>query len=185
MAVKKLPEVAFIRECVDYNPDTGIFTWRTRPRHHFPDQRTHTRWNNIWAGKIAGSPTRDRSNYWNLRFSGIFYKAHRVAWAMVYGKPVPKMIDHIDRDTQNNRIANLRAVNIYQSAQNRRGTTRSTSSGVKGIDYRQRGNCTQFCVNIAANGKRYWIGSYRTLGEAVIARQAAAERLHGEFVEHG
>jgi len=104
---------------------------------------------------------------------------------MVYGKPVPKMIDHIDRDTQNNRIANLRAVNIYQSAQNRRGTTRSTSSGVKGIDYRQRGNCTQFCVNIAANGKRYWIGSYRTLGEAVIARQAAAERLHGEFVEHG
>jgi hypothetical protein len=184
MAVKKLPEVAFIRECVDYNPDTGIFTWRTRPRHHFPDQRTHTRWNNIWAGKIAGSPTRDRSNYWNLRFSGIVYKAHRVAWAMVYGKAVPKIIDHIDGDTQNNRIANLRAANIYQSAQNRRGTTRSTSSGVKGIVYRQRGNCRKFYVAIMANGKRYWIGGYSTIDEAVAARQAAAERLHRMFVRH-
>lgn len=184
MAPKKLPHIRFLRECVDYDPRSGVFTWRPRPLHHFPDRATHTRWNTKFARKIAGSPTRDRNNYWKLRISGIFYMAHRVAWALIYGKPVPKMIDHIDGNPRNNRIANLRAANIYQSAQNRRGNAKSTSSGVKGIIYRERGNCRQFCAYIAANGCRYWIGSYSTLAKAKLARHDAAERLHGGFARH-
>ena len=42
MAARKLPDIDYVREALSYDPATGIFIWRERPAHHFPDAKT---WN--------------------------------------------------------------------------------------------------------------------------------------------
>lgn len=51
---KPLPDAAFLRECLSYDPLTGMLTWRKRPRHHFPSEPAHGTWNTRWAGRPAG-----------------------------------------------------------------------------------------------------------------------------------
>jgi hypothetical protein len=176
MAIKKLPEVAFIRECVDYNPDTGIFTWRARPSHHFPDGY-QTRINTRQAGKPAGSLL--KGCYWQIKLGRSVYKAHRLAWLLMYGEPVPDTIDHIDGNGLNNRIDNLRAATKAESSQNR-----GSATGMIGITYHTDSPIRPFEVRVAALGKRHRIGCFATIDEAKAARREAAERLHGQFARH-
>ena len=44
MALRTLPDQAYLRQCFDYDPETGILTWKTRPRSHLPNDRI---WNCI------------------------------------------------------------------------------------------------------------------------------------------
>ena len=125
MAARYLPDIGFVREALSYDPDTGIFIWRERPAHHFPDAKTWNpqTWNTRFAGKRAGSTNQagPRRIFWeiSLGFPGTF-KAHRLAWLLVYGEPVPELIDHINADSTDNRIANLRVADKSSNGMNQR-----------------------------------------------------------------
>lgn len=180
MATRPLPDVTFLRECLDYDPmGTGEFRWRERPLQHFSSVLVGRRWNTKWAGKNAGNIS--RFGYLSIGVGYRLFKAHRLAWLLVYGAPVPPVIDHVDGDPTNNRIMNLRAATPSDNMANRR-TNSDSGTGVKGVSVLESG---RFRAVIRSRGVRLHLGCFDTMAEAISARREAAERLHGEFARHG
>lgn len=107
-----------LRETVDYNPNTGVFTWRSRPN------RTDR------SGKLAGFL--DTRGYWRIRVDGTIYLAHRLAWLYVTGKWPTAQIDHKDGARSHNAIGNLRDVSASVNQQNRRKAQATSQSGIFG-----------------------------------------------------
>lgn len=93
-----------ISEYLSYSPETGKFIWTKSPA------RT------LKQGDEAGKKCSSR--YAKIQFKGKCYLAHRVAWFMTYGQ-MPTMIDHINGDTFDNRIENLRHSNAFENGRNK------------------------------------------------------------------
>lgn len=184
MAITKLPDLRFVRECLDYDPATGMFAWRERPRSHFVSDRGWRQWNPKHAGNKAGSRHNGAGGkiYWCIRLQGHLWLAHRIAWLMAYGTDPDSEIDHADGDPLNNRIANLRLATRSEQMANRRLNTKGTQTGVKGVtpNSDRRG----FDARIRMNGKTHYLGYFRTIQDAAEARSKAAVRLHGRFARH-
>jgi hypothetical protein len=169
MARKRLPPREYIQTRLDYDPETGAFQWR-------PREESLKTWNTRFARRPAGSV---QKGYLMIVIDYHRYFAHRIAWLIIHGRPVPDEIDHIDHDPLNNRINNLRAARHGDNGANAKRRS-DNQTGVKGVGlwygkYRAR---------IRRDGKEYVIGCFATLEEAAAARRQAADRLHGTFVRH-
>src|SRR4051812_34139236 len=92
-----------LRELLDYCPETGVFTRRTKKGHER-------------SGDVAGY--RDTHGYIKLSVDYKRYYAHRLAWLWITGV-WPPQIDHINRDRADNRLENLRVATPAQNAANR------------------------------------------------------------------
>lgn len=163
-----------LRETLDYDPFTGFFRWRERAN---PKPTRHTRmWNTRWAGTIAGSKNPD--GYTRIVIDYTMHRAHRLAWAMTYGEWPDQFIDHINRDTQDNRISNLRKCS--NSENNCNAKVRKTNiSGYKGVSFCKRtGRWMSF---ITLKGKSHFLGRFKTPQEAHAAYCKEAATLHGDF----
>ena len=96
----------YLREALDYDPETGLFTWREdRPWFHFKNIGAWRTWTARYAGKAAGMT--DYHGYIVIKTSGKGNKAHRIAWLYVHGQ-MPNQIDHINGIKHDNRIENQR-----------------------------------------------------------------------------
>ncbi|GJH22444.1 hypothetical protein CBA19CS22_37900 [Caballeronia novacaledonica] len=93
-----------------------------------------------------------------------------------------RTVDHIDKNPLNNARSNLRVATYAENMWNR-GKQSNNTSGYKGVLWIER--IKRWSARISANGKRYYLGHYKTAEEAHEAYKAAAERLHGEFANFG
>jgi len=104
----------WVRECFRLDRDTGFLYWNERPRHHFELAPQWARFNAYFAGKRADLAIYPTSGYRRVRvmYEGkkIAISAHRLAFALAYGRWPGQLVDHIDRDRTNNRPINLRDV---------------------------------------------------------------------------
>jgi hypothetical protein len=148
-----------LRELFLYDADTGNFYSRR------PD------------GSANPNPVRrSRAGYIHLTVDGANIKAHRAAWAMHYGEMPQGLVDHIDWDTFNNKITNLR------SATKRQNTINTGAYGevlAKGVSLCPKK--TRYHARITAKRKTKFLGSFATIDEAAHAYNKAAIALHGEF----
>ena len=178
MARLILPNSEYVRECLDYDPDTGKFQWRKRPLAHFATLLACNGWNTRYVGKPVGHMA-DRYLMIGISHNAScgLYSAHRLAWLLIHGEPIPDFIDHIDGDRVNNRIGNLRSATHGANMANAR-LRRDNTTGVKGVILRKDG---RFMAYITHNKKRYHLGLHDTLEEATAMRLDAAEELHGAF----
>jgi hypothetical protein len=158
-------EQARLKELLFYDETSGIFTWKKRAKSA----------SRIKIGAVAGSPI--ASGYWYIRLDGKTFRAHRLAWFYVHGTMPPAEIDHIDGDSANNRIANLRLATRVENQCNSR--TRKSASGLKGAHSRPGRNAWSSAIQ--KNGKRRHLGYFATAEEAHAAYVKAATKLHGEF----
>jgi hypothetical protein len=152
-----------LRERLDYDPLTGVFTWRASNNFSYK------------TGDVAGYYT--DLGYRRIEMKGRSYAAHRLAWLHVYGVWPPAELDHINGVRDDNRIANLREAT---RAENNRNTKawRNKRCALKGVDMpRGRG----FRARIRAQGKSVHLGYYGTEEEAHAAYKAAAEKEFGAF----
>ena len=177
-----------LRAVLDYDPDTGLFRWKKGIDH----------WR---AGLAAGTKGRTRETGTDYVFIGLgttsrgiqkrpyivlgvkkrVYRAHRLAWLYVYGEWPKGQVDHINGDSTDNRIANLRIATNSQNSMNR-GLRRDNTSGVKGVSWSKK--MRKWLVHIAVDGRLMHIGLFDTIEEAKAARIEVAKRLHGEFARH-
>jgi len=84
--------------------------------------------------------------------------------------------DHIDHDTLNNLLENLRNCTKAQNQHNSKKRI-DTTSGYKSVSASGK----KWRVRIQFDGKRLHLGSYPTPKEAAQAYDEAAKELHGEF----
>jgi len=121
-------------------------------------------WNTRYAGK-RGFTCLDGHGYLMGQIFGRAYKAHRVMWALKYGKWPENQIDHINGIRNDNRICNLKSVN--QSENNRNMKIRSDNkTGYVGVSFD------------AARGKWHAQINSRIIGRFDSIEDAAAARAN-------
>lgn len=150
-----------LRELLDYDPNSGVFTWLVRPAQH------------VKIGDIAGSL--DSDGYRQIRIDGKLYLAHRLAWLHNYARWPSDQVDHKNGVPDDNRIANLRECSNAQNGQNRAKNSNNTS-GFTGVSLDK--SSLKWKAQIMTNGRPRTIGYFDAAEEAGNAYLAAKSALH-------
>lgn len=186
MAAKPLPCPTMLRLLLRYEPETGKLFWRERKPWMFGFAHNRTcahkcnNWNSLRSGKEAYTALHS-SGYRQGSFLGVRPLAHRVAWALFYGKWPAFDIDHINGVRTDNRIENLREVSRQDNLRNQIIRSDNTS-GVTGVHWASTEGC--WIAQIGLSGRPKHLGRYQDFSLAVAARKAA-ERRYGFAKTHG
>jgi hypothetical protein len=147
-----------LRELVHYDPDTGIFTRKT-------DRGGYKA-----GGKMGCISHR---GYKRICVDKVHYYAHRLAWLYVNGE-MPKVIDHINGNTSDNRIANLRNVDQATNLQSITRPNKANTSGYRGVTRKRN----KWAASLSVNNRHISLGAYETKEAAHAAYIEAKRRYH-------
>ncbi len=149
----------YLRELVNYDPDTGLFTWRIKPASR------------IKVGAPIGCVI--DGGYLRVTINRNFYRLHRLAWLYVTGEWPRHDIDHIDGNPSNNAISNLRDVSRTINTQNKRGAMgHNKSSGLLGVSKPKN----KWRARITFDGIEHT--TYHQTKEEACAAYLASKRMH-------
>lgn len=162
----------YLRERLDYEPESGKFTWRSKAVNRGIDRY----WNRRFSGQEAGRV--NQKGYREITIDGRLYPAHRLAWLYIHGEWPTLEVDHIDRQRDNNQIANLRVASRCQNAWNKR-IAANNSSGATGVVWHSKLNKWQ--AQIEVRGRSIYLGVFGDIEEAREARATAAKQCFGEW----
>ena len=150
-----------LKEILNYDPETGIFTWKERPARC------------IAIGDIAGC---SKFRYTTICISYRNYGAHRLAWLYVHDEWPPEFVDHINGLTHDNRICNLRLADNSGNQQNQKKAQSNNKSGYLGVDWHKKSKSWR--ASLVVNKKRTELCGFKTPEEASQAYLAAKRELH-------
>lgn len=157
-----------VRELLDYDPETGVLTWRYRPDGV-------RGWNTKYADKPAGTPN---DGYVNINMRGKIYRAHRLAWLHYYGTWPECEIDHRNGVRSDNWIANLRDATRGINCQNLRRAHRG-SSVFLGVSWNTgNGKWRADIRDPARGGRTVYLGYFTCELQAALVYLCAKRRLH-------
>lgn len=163
MRYKKMPSLEYLREQINYCPESGTFTWASKRKGRFHRDTAG-------SAHLAG--------YITICIDKFNYLSHRLAWYLHYESEPDGVIDHIDGDKANNRISNLRLGTTGQNLQNLKTARIDNFSGFLGVAKHPRG----FTAQINLDGKKIHIGTFKTPEEAHEAYLKKKREIH-EFCE--
>jgi len=175
---RPLPAQSYLRECLDYAPDTGALAWRERPLAHFKSRACAAAFNARCARRPAFEAI--RSGYKSLNLDRRRYSAHRLIWKWVTGDD-PEIIDHINGDRTDNRWENLRSTSCGENQRNV-SLYRNNKSGRVGVLFHKASG--KWCAHIRVKRRNIHLGLHSSFEDACAAR-AAAEAEHGFHANHG
>ena len=166
MKTKPLPPLEELKEFLDYNPDTGIFTWIKKPNRR------------IKVGQVAGRA--HGNGYIRIRFKGIDYFAHRLAYYMYHGvDPLENLVDHKYGDRTNNKIKDLRLASKSQNGTNHIKLRSDNTSGVIGVSWCK--DKKKWGSRIYHYGVQKHLGYFTNKEDAIKARREAEIKYFGDF----
>lgn len=125
------------------------------------------------SGKEAGSVGRD--NRVRIRLDGKSYLRYRLVWLM-HHKEWPSVIDHVDGDSVNDKLENLRNCTQRENRMNSRAASRS---GYKGVHWANG----VWCSRIKLNGKTVRLGYSSDPIECAKMYDKAATEMFGEYAK--
>ena len=141
-----------LSEVLRYELETGLLFWTDKAHKSVKNKR-------------AGTP--NHLGYIIVLFKGKPYYAHRLAWFLTHGVWPNQMIDHIDGNTSNNVLSNLRNVDNKANQYNRHKARVDSKSELMGASpFRDK-----WRAQIKRNGIIKYLGLYNTAFEAHGAYQ--------------
>ena len=152
----------FLVSVLDYEKDTGIFYWTGKQ----PGTK---------KGKFAGTFSSD--GYIQIQLKGKIYRSHRLAWFYVYKEWPKGVIDHIDRDTLNCSIYNLRDTDQEVNQRNRK-LNYNNATGYKGVSLNKKTG--KYEAYIKVQGIKKYLGLFTTVEEAAAAQRLAESDILNE-----
>ncbi len=155
-----------LRRLVKYCPETGAIHrlgWVYHGRKFIPYPEPKL---------VSGT---NPLGYVQVRIGGETYLGHRLAWFLVHGE-WPEVIDHINGNRADNRLANLRNVTQAENTQNVLRARSHNSTGFLGVSFESdRG---KFVAAVGHEGKRHVVGRFNTAEEAHHAYLKRKRELH-------
>lgn len=159
-------------------------TWRSRPKHHFLNERDQRAFNSRWAGKSAFTSSNGKGyKTTTLTYRGTKYRLllSRVIFAFENGAWPNEHVDHINGNTLDNRWSNLRDATNSENMQNARISS-ANKSGITGVYWFKPRSC--WTAVIGSNGRGISLGYYKSKDLAAAARKGAEKAL-GFSERHG
>jgi hypothetical protein len=161
---KPLPPLERLQELFEVDTN-GRLLCKQRPHPH----------SRFRVGDEVG--TLHPSGYRKIAINGSAYFVHRIIWFLMYGEdPGSMQIDHINRIRDDNRPENLR---LATETQNKWNTVcqLNSATGYRGIRKRFWGQSYRWEVSF----RRKYVGTYKTLEEAIEAWEEVVRPHAGEF----
>lgn len=170
----------YLKECLNYDLETGVFTWKTRPRHHFKTDKAMKMWHSRDYVKSPGCLKED-SGYVVIGLNYHIFRAHRLAWLYMTGTFPQHQIDHINHIRSDNRWENLRLADNAENHKNM-SMNRDNRSGINGVSlHKQTGKWEAY---ISFNNQRIHLGRYENIECAAMIREIF-NQLFGFHENHG
>ena len=134
----RLPDLKKLNELLNYDPDTGIFTWKVARGR-------------VTKGTVAGQVNK-RWGYRTITIDKVKYYAHRLAWYISTGDdPGDLDIDHKNHNRDDNRIENLILATRSENCSNR---------ATPALYARKHRN--KYLAQLTFRGVKYYLGLYDT-----------------------
>ena len=161
---------AEVRDMFDYREDGNLI------------RRYATMGNGNYEGRVIGTrPTGTRANrYSTTKVNGQHWCVHKLIYLYHHGI-VPKQLDHINMNSSDNRIENLRIASSSQNMCNRKLFT-SNTSGHKGVSWHKAQS--RWFVYVDTDKTRKNIGYFDDLELAELVAIEARNLYHGVFAAH-
>ncbi len=156
----------YLRQRLDYNPETGSLLWRSIPEN--------TRYDAAWNKRHAGHPAFKKmssTGYKTGRINGVPCSAHQIIWKMMTGE-TPYLVDHINQDKTDNRWCNLRLATNSENMRNKPAPVKASGLPLGVTRHRKA-----FRATIKVYGRNVHLGSFACPHEAAAAYQRACVSL--------
>lgn len=134
------------------------------------DYKALTRWKWSYSNGYAVRKTRTETGTKSLGM-------HQ----QIMNTPAGMVTDHINHDRLDNRRKNLRICTYGQNTASRPADKDNLYSAYKGVSKDVRQRKKPWNAQIRLNGKRHWLGSFRTEKAAARAYNRAAVKIHGQY----
>lgn len=175
MFIKPVPPIAFLRECFDCNPETGVLIWKARPKSHFATESKWRRHMTVSSGREAGTINAHGYKVVRVTYSGLaqLYPVHRIVWALLHGRDA-SVIDHINGNRSDNRAENLRELTQSENVRKKH----PTKAGLRGAHYdKSRG---KWLAQIRIDGRQVFLGRFDTEEAAHCAYLSRLQQLQAK-----
>lgn len=135
------------------------------------------------VGTRVGSYPKKVTRAWryaSTKVNGEHWCVHKLIFFWHHGY-VPDQLDHINRNTLDNRIDNLREVSSTQNACNR-GKFSNNTSGATGVSWHKMHH--KWFVYVDVDKRRKNIGYFDDIELAELVALEAREKYHGLYANH-
>jgi hypothetical protein len=157
-----------LKELFNYCNLTGKLYWKVSPNYKTK------------IGMPLGC-IKKGTNYSVGRIEKKQHRINKLIWLYHKGYYPTAIIDHIDGDSQNNKIENLREVTAFESSWNTRKKYKSLTSPYKGVHVTFKKDKKYYTAFITNNKIRYYLGSFSTAEQAAEAYNKKAIDLRKNF----
>jgi hypothetical protein len=130
-----------------------------------------------YKSKIGKSVGTEHGNYKRVQVAKRGYLIHRLIFLMHY-KYLPTIVDHIDGNTNNNKIENLRDATYYQNSINVK-PRKDSKTQMQNVTW-HKGN-KKWCVYLTMHGKRKYFGYYKDAELADLVAKEVRNKFYGSF----
>jgi len=130
------------------------------------------------SGAVVGWLTKCNGRlYWKAGVNKKTVYVHRMIFLLHHGY-IPKIIDHIDGDSTNNKIENLREATQHQNCANAL-LSKANTSGYKGVTFNKRRQ--MWMAQVHVHGKNKNLGCFKNIEDAADAYAKGSALYFGSF----